>query len=245
MTGNARWRSWRLRYKAAAHVPTGFWSSRSRSRAVARGCKKVNPLEIWRHICIGSDSSGAETRESKSGAWAAVLWQGRRLRHLAFLIMFTYSFICNGKEYLLPLTNTVHISDSRGCSMAENRVGVQVRGNFKYWKLVGRHIGSSWGGGGGSNDWWLMMIICYCSPCSPETFMYSYRESRKNFLVQKKSIITVHVISVVSVCMRQWNWVYMIYLLRVKYCSNVTRSRFVVLWSILPLSFFRWLYFII
>ena len=35
-----------------------------------------------------SDSSGAGTRVSKSGTWAAALWRGRRLRHLVFL------FIC-------------------------------------------------------------------------------------------------------------------------------------------------------
>ena len=68
---------------------TEFRHSRSRSRAVARGCKKIILLEIWRQNWIRSDSSGAGTRMSKSGMWTAALERERRLRHLAFTVIYT------------------------------------------------------------------------------------------------------------------------------------------------------------
>ena len=62
---------------------TGFRHSRSRFRAVARGYN--NPFRNMTTHCIGSDSYGAGTRESKSNTCFVA---GRRLRHLAFLVIF-------------------------------------------------------------------------------------------------------------------------------------------------------------
>ena len=83
MTWNARKQSRRLRYKAAIHVPD--FQTLVPAPELSLADAKNNPFRNMTTHIIGSDSSGAGTRESKSDTCTAALQQGRRLRHLAFL----------------------------------------------------------------------------------------------------------------------------------------------------------------
>ena len=89
LTVNARWRSRRSRSRAAIHVPN-FDTLVPAPELSLVDAKKIILLEIWRQNWIGSDSSRAGTRMSKSGTWTAALERERRLRHLAFTVIYVY-----------------------------------------------------------------------------------------------------------------------------------------------------------
>ena len=103
MTVNARWQSRRSRSRAAVHAPN-FYSSRSRSRAVAPMTSCFFPLKTWRHR---SDSSVAGTRaieiryvNGSSGAGTTALSPGVH-RHMynvywivRILLYLYYTYSC-------------------------------------------------------------------------------------------------------------------------------------------------------
>ena len=71
VTWNARWRSRRLRYKAAVNV----WNFDTLDPApeLSLADTKNNPFRNMTTHCIGSDSYGAGMRESKSDTCTAAL----------------------------------------------------------------------------------------------------------------------------------------------------------------------------
>ena len=95
MTRNARWRSRRPRYKAAFHVPN--FDSPFPAPELSLADSRNNPFWNMTTHCIGSDSIGAGTRESKSDTCTAALLRDFRLHHLAFLV------ICTNLEEILTI----------------------------------------------------------------------------------------------------------------------------------------------